>query len=85
MATKKYKIKSHMWTKEDIKTLATLWETASKEEIAEKLNITSGQVGSMAQRFKKVGFALPRKRRSGAIAEKFLIDTLKAMKFQPSK
>ena len=73
-----------MWTKEDIATLATLWETSTKEEIANKIGITPSQVGSMVARFKKVGYKLPRKHSNTGVNEAFLIETLQELGIEPA-
>ena len=71
--------KSHMWTKEDIKTVVSLWETTTKGDLANKLGINESQLNTMVMRMRKAGLKLPHKRKNGQ-AEAFLLATLKELK-----
>jgi len=55
----------HMFTKQEAKSLLTLWNTNSKEEIAEKLNLTLDQVSYLTGQMKLAGFKLSRKHQKG--------------------
>jgi len=55
----------HMFTKQEAKSLFTLWNTNSKEEIAEKLGLTLDQVSYLAGQMKLTGFKLSRKHQKG--------------------
>ena len=54
-----------LWTKNEIKTVMTLWETATTQQIAEKLKRKPSQVSAIAVKIRKMGFDLPRKRING--------------------
>ena len=57
-----------MWTKEEIKKFIKLWDSCTKDELAEELGINRSQVGSMAGRLRKAGLELTRKSRHGEVA-----------------
>ena len=50
-----------MWTKENIKTVLQLWDTLSKEEIAEKIGCEASQVAYIAAQVRKEGYHLQKK------------------------
>lgn len=62
---KKKTLAHHMWTKQEIKTLYTIWDANSIEDIAEALGIEVGQVKYMVQQMRKQGFPLQKKRNLG--------------------
>lgn len=63
---KKYK-QNHMWTKEDIKKLVTIWDDCTKQEVADEMNLTPVQVGSMVRRIRLAGYPLARKTSKGTM------------------
>lgn len=56
------KLAKHLWTKEEIKTLISLWETMTLEEVARELKVHPTQAQYMAALIRKEGYALPKKR-----------------------
>lgn len=57
--------KIYMWTKNEIRTLMSLWDTKSPDDIAESLRITKTQVMYMVGMIRKVNpTALTRKRKN---------------------
>lgn len=54
----------HQWTKAEIKTLLTLWESNSVSDIAEKLGVTTAQVNYMATEIRKINPTLVTKKRN---------------------
>lgn len=61
------KMTKHQFTKQEARILLTLWDRATKEEIAEKLNLRSEQIGYLAREMNKVGFELSKKRKVGQL------------------
>lgn len=61
------KAKSHMWTAEDIKTVATLWSTATGDEICYKLGVSKGQLMYIVNQMRDGGFKLPKKHKKGYV------------------
>lgn len=57
--------KKRSYTKEDFETVLDLWDTSSKQEIADKLGITTQQVAYLASQINKCGYKLPRKHVTG--------------------
>lgn len=58
---------AHMWTKADIKKVATLWEKSTVEEICEELGLRKDQLTYIIMHMRKAGFDLPRKHKIGYI------------------
>ncbi len=58
---------SHQWTKEDIKKVATLWDTNTTAEIKEQLGISTNQLTYIVGEMRKNGFTLPKKHKNGYI------------------
>lgn len=54
-----------MFTKDEIKAVATLWNEKSLQEIANELNITTLQVQYLAKEMRREGFLLPKKYKKG--------------------
>lgn len=54
-----------MFTKEEIKAVAQLWNEKTIKEIANELNITEAQVLYLAKVMRKEGFILSKKRVNG--------------------
>lgn len=55
----------HMWTKNEVKKLYTIWDTTSMEDVCEELGIDAGQVRYMVAQMRKQGFPLQKKRKIG--------------------
>ena len=74
-------IKKHiMWTKSEIKSVSTLWETHTTQEIADELGRTNSQVTQMAQKMREAGVNLPKKHRAAYISNlinEFLVENPK--------
>jgi biotin operon repressor len=58
---------SHMWTKADIKKVATLWETSTITEIATAIGINRPQLMYMLRQMRNAGFDIPKKHKTGYI------------------
>ena len=58
----------HSWTKDEIKSLVSLWETKTVDEIAEELKLQRQQITYMAGRIRHNGFKLTRHHRDGVTA-----------------
>jgi len=56
--------KSHMWTKDDIKEVIRLWDDATLEQIAERINVPKYKIQWMAKQIRKAGHDLPLKRKN---------------------
>lgn len=54
--------RSQLWTKEEIKELLTMWDTSTKQDLAEKLGREPHQIAAMAARVRRAGYKLARKR-----------------------
>lgn len=67
--------KHHMWTKDEVKSLYTLWEDTSIEDLADKLKVEVSQIRTMAGAMRKKGFKLAHKRKNGYIQS--LLDEVK--------
>ena len=65
-----------MFTKEEIKLFAKLWETKTKEDIQDELKISMAQVTYLARQIRLAGFVLPFKKRKGTM-ENLIKDALK--------
>jgi biotin operon repressor len=63
---KKY-VAKHMWTKDEIKKLVSLWEDCTKEEVADELNMSITQLSSMVRRIRLAGYHLTKKSNRGDI------------------
>lgn len=71
--------KAHMWTKEEIKKFIKLWDSCTKDELAEELGISRAQVGSMAGRIRKTGFFLSKKSNRGIVGA-LILEAIKELK-----
>ena len=63
----KKKAASHMWTKEEIKLLYTLWDKMSMEEMCNELGLEPKNITYMAAQMRANGFKLQRKRKNGRL------------------
>lgn len=72
-------MKRHMWTKDEIRTVVTLWESNTVESICEAMNITSFQLHYIAKKLRDNGIKLTRKRKRSNVdlIIKELVDKLK--------
>ena len=52
------------WTKEDVRKVARLWETSTRDELAKELGVNVEQVTYISSEMRKVGFNIPKKRRN---------------------
>lgn len=57
----------HMWTKDDVKTVAKLWNSATVKELCDKLNVEYQQLNYIAKEMRKAGFDLPKKHSKGYV------------------
>lgn len=74
----KLKRKFKMWTKSEIKTVATLWETSTVEELCKKLDITINQLNYIVTQMKKAGFKLAKKHKRSQV-QSLLKEVLREM------
>lgn len=49
------------WTKEDVKTIISLWPTETVKAIGLKLGCSEGSVREIVKELKKKGFSMPEK------------------------
>lgn len=56
-----------MWTKDGIKTVLTMWNSSTKQQIADRLGCSVTSVGIMAFYLRKEGADLPKKTIHGEI------------------
>lgn len=61
------KLERHRWTKEEIKKVATLWDTQTPEEVADVLRVDVRQLKYIVVNIRKAGYVLAKKRRSGIL------------------
>lgn len=71
--------KSHMWTKDQVKRIATVWENKNVEDIAEELGVNRKQVMYMVGQMRKAGFKLARKHKKSYL-HVMLTDVLTELK-----
>lgn len=57
--------KNKMWTKDQIKKLARVWESSSLQELADEFHVEKSRVQSIVASMRKVGFKLAKKHREG--------------------
>lgn len=57
----------HIWTKDEVRKIAQIWETKSIGEIAEELGVRPEQVSYMVGEMRKNGFNLSKKYRRNEI------------------
>jgi hypothetical protein len=57
----------HMWTKNEVKKVQSMWNTSTKEEICEELNLESHQIMYIVNAMRKAGFDLPKKHKKGQL------------------
>lgn len=58
---------NHLWTKEEIKLLYTLWNTMNMEELCEEIGVEPKNIRYMSTQMRKYGFNLQRKKRNGTL------------------
>lgn len=58
-------LKRKLWTKGEFKTILSLWETKTTEEIAQDLGRHPSAITAIAAKLRKAGANLPKKRRNG--------------------
>ncbi len=56
-----------MWTKEDFKDLLGLWENATVNEMADRFDVSTATIYSIAKKFRALGYPLTKKRRNGTM------------------
>lgn len=56
---------AHMWTKEQLKSVAELWSTTTTKELCEKFNIEYMQLNYIVHEMRKAGMDLPKKHKIG--------------------
>lgn len=61
------KMNNHMWTKENVKTLLSMWDSNSMLEIAQKMGLEQKQVQYMAHNLRAKGFPLTQKHKVGEL------------------
>lgn len=55
----------HLWTKDEIRMLYTIWNEHSVEEVSTMLGIDKAKISYMATLMRKQGFPLQKKRVTG--------------------
>lgn len=63
--TKMKRKKSHLWTKDEIKTVASLWETSNFEDLCNKLDVKDFQLNYIVGHMRRAGFKLTKKHKKG--------------------
>lgn len=76
--------RSQLWTKEEIKQLLTMWESCTKQELAEKLGREIHQVAAMAARIRQAGYHLPKKTVKG-IYGNLINESLEELKLKKTR
>lgn len=61
---KQQKKAKKMFTKQEIKIIANLWEKENLESIAEKLDRSKSSIQYMVTQIRKLGYIMPRKKRN---------------------
>lgn len=72
---------NHMWTKEEIKKLYTLWNELSMEEMCEELGLEPKNIRYMVSQMRKNGFNLQKKKKNGRLMS-MLQDVKKELKIK---
>jgi len=60
--TKHKTIQRKSWTKKDIAAVLDLWETKTKAEIAEQLDVKMWQLTYLIKEIEKAGYKIPKKK-----------------------
>lgn len=55
----------HMWTKDEIKRLLSIWEDSTLSEICEEMGLDQKQIGCLRYDLKQCGYTLTRKKAYG--------------------
>lgn len=55
----------HMWTKEEIKLVNSLWATTTTHELCKKLGVDNQQLNYMVAEMRKAGLVLAKKHKKG--------------------
>jgi len=74
--------KSHMWTKEEIKNLVSLWDTSTLDDISLQLGLPKEKIIYMAMSIRKQGFYLARKTTFG-VKRSLIAESLKELGYFP--
>ena len=77
----KSKQANHLWTKEEVKRLYTLWDKINMEEMCEELGLEAKNIRYMATQMRKNGFNLQRKKKNGRLMS-MLQDVKKELKIK---
>lgn len=56
-----------MWTKDEVRTIATIWEHETADDVAKKLKRTKTQINYMTAQMRRAGFKLAKKHRKGTL------------------
>jgi hypothetical protein len=70
---------SHSWTKDEIRSVAKLWETVTSRELCDRISINYQQLLYIAREMRKVGFVLPKKSKIGYVRN-LLLEVKEEMK-----
>jgi predicted transcriptional regulator len=62
--TYKLKVQKRLFTKQEIKLIAELWESETTETIAEKLGRPKSSIQYMVTQIRKLGYVIPRKKKN---------------------
>lgn len=65
--TARSRVSSHMWTKEEIRKVATLWESSTISELEDELGLVKNRIMYIVKKMRDAGFDLPRKKKHGYI------------------
>ncbi len=58
---------SKQWTKTDLKKFLSLWESKTGNQLAKEFGVSRNYINAIATKFRKNGFALPKKRAAGVL------------------
>lgn len=61
------KLKTNIWTKEEIDKVVSLWNDNSREEIAKTMNIPVSRLATLVYSLRKKGYKLDKKSNKGPI------------------
>lgn len=68
-----------LWTKKEIRTFITLWDSKTTEEIATELNRPKSSMNYIAMHIRKSGYNLPKKHNVGKL-DGLIKETLQELK-----
>lgn len=66
--SRKTKDKSHMWTKQEIKKILSLWDSSTPEELAESFNVKKTQLMYIILKMRQAGIKLAKKHKNGYLS-----------------